>query len=67
MYRLKPLLPSHTFNTFSIGVGKTIGDLQFDFGLEYLAGNECSSEWGFMTETFGMNIVVPSVSVSYKF
>ncbi|MCK7470578.1 MAG: outer membrane protein transport protein [Desulfomicrobium escambiense] len=32
------LLPSHTYNAFSLGVGKTIGDLQLDFGLEYLAG-----------------------------
>ena len=65
--RLDVLFPSHTLNAFSIGVGRTIGNLQLDFGLEYLAGNTRSSEWGFMTIAFGMDIVVPSVSVSYTF
>jgi long-chain fatty acid transport protein len=65
---LNVLLPTTTFNAFSAGVGKTIGDLQLDFGIEYLAGKDRVLhplwEGG---ETFGMNIVVPSVSVQYRF
>ena len=61
------LYPSHTFNGFSIGVGKTFGELQLDFGLEYLAGNKRSNEAGIVGTAYGMNIVVPSVSVQYKF
>ncbi len=67
---LNVLLPSHTFNSFALGVGKTISDLQLDFGLEYLAGNKRTA--GFTSDdampgTYGMKIVVPTVSVSYKF
>jgi long-chain fatty acid transport protein len=63
------LLPTHTFNVFTAGVGKTVGDLQLDFGLQYFAGNQRTGEWIFETptSTYGMNIVVPTVSVSYKF
>lgn len=67
---LNVLLPSHTFNAFSIGVGKTITDLQLDFGLEYLAGNKRTPEYAYfdgMPGTYGMRIVVPTISVSYKF
>jgi long-chain fatty acid transport protein len=67
---LNILLPSHTFNVFAVGIGKAFGDLQLDFGLEYLAGN--TRTVGFehedaMPGTYGMKIVVPSVSVQYKF
>jgi long-chain fatty acid transport protein len=67
---LNVLLPSHTFNAFSVGLGRTIGDLQLDFGLEYLAGKERTAEYPIayaMPGTYGMKIIVPSVSVSYKF
>jgi long-chain fatty acid transport protein len=68
---LNVLLPSHTFNAFSVGVGKAFGDLQLDFGLEYLAGNtrrQYSEGPGWDgPPTYGMNIIVPSVSVQYKF
>jgi long-chain fatty acid transport protein len=71
---LNVLLPSHTYNAVSIGIGKTISDLQLDFGLEYLMGNERTA-WdamppispGAMAGTYGMKIVVPTVSVNYKF
>jgi len=69
---LNVLLPSHTFNAFSVGVGKTIGGLQLDFGLEYLAGDTRQPASLFfdlsgMPGTFGLHIVVPTASVSYKF
>ena len=65
--RLSVLFPSHTFAAYSIGIGKTVGDLQLDFGLEYLAGNDRSYEWGFKTDHYGMRVIAPTVSVSYKF
>ena len=68
---LSVLLPSHTYNAFSVGVGKTIGDLRLDFGLEYLSGNTrtgYTEGYGWDgPPTYGMSIVVPSVSVSYTF
>jgi len=70
---LNVLLPSHTFNSFSIGVGQTISDLQIDLGLEYLIGNTRTAVPslpvlpGAMPGTYGMKIVVPTVSVNYKF
>jgi len=70
---LNVLRPSHTFNAVSIGIGKTISDLQLDFGLEYLMGTTRTAVPslpvlpGAMPGTYGMKIVVPTVSVSYKF
>jgi long-chain fatty acid transport protein len=70
---LNVLLPSHTFNAVSIGIGKTISDLQLDFGLEYLMGNTRTAVPslpvlpGVMPGTYGMKIVVPTVSVNYRF
>ena len=70
---LNVLRPSHTFNAVSIGIGKTSSDLQLDFGLEYLMGNTRTAVPslpvlpGAMPGTYGMKIVVPTVSVSYKF
>jgi long-chain fatty acid transport protein len=67
---LNVLLPSHSFNSFALGVGKTISDLQLDFCLEYLAGNKRTADFTSdddMPGTYGMKIVVPTLSVSYKF
>ena len=70
---LNVLLPSHTFNAVSIGIGKTISDLQLDFGLEYLMGTARTAVPslpvipGAMPGTYGMKIVVPTASVNYKF
>ena len=61
------LLPTYTYNALSLGVGRTIGDLQLDFGLEYLAGKDRSNDMGVVATSYGMSIVVPSVSVGYKF
>ncbi len=64
---LNVLLPTHTFESFSVGVGKTVGDLQLDFGLEYAAGDTREGDYGFMVETFGAKMVIPTISVAYKF
>lgn len=61
------LFPSHDFSAFTVGIGKTIGDLQLDFGLEYLAGKGRSNDSGFVATSYGMSIVVPTASISYKF
>ena len=61
------LLPTHTYNAFSVGLGKTVGDLRLDFGLEYLAGRERANDDEISLRRYGMSIVVPSVSVSYAF
>ncbi len=67
---LNILLPTHTFNALSVGLGKTLGDLQLDFGLEYLSGDTRTAALGLpeaMPGDHGMRIVVPSVSVQYRF
>ena len=66
---LNVLLPTHTFEAFSIGIGKTVGDLQLDFGLEYMAGNTRTAPDtpDSMPGTYGAKMVVPTVSVAYKF
>lgn len=63
------LFPTHAFDVFTVGVGKTIGGLQLDFGLEYLAGKDriWESLLDESSSTYGLSVVVPSVSVSYKF
>ncbi len=61
------LFPAHDFKAFTVGIGKTIGDLQLDLGLEYLAGNNWTQTAGMAGYSQGMDIVVPSVSVQYRF
>ena len=61
------LLPAHTYNAFTVGLGKTVGDLRLDFGLEYLAGLKRADDDEISLRRYGMSIVVPSVSVSYTF
>jgi long-chain fatty acid transport protein len=61
------LFQNYRFNAFTVGIGKTFGDLQLDFGLEYLAGTRQTNDFGFVGTTHKMDIVVPSVSASYKF
>jgi long-chain fatty acid transport protein len=68
---LNVLLPTHTFNVFSAGLGKILGDLRLDFGLDYMAGNtRTPPSNGYPIEgppSSGMNNVVPSVSVQFQF
>ena len=66
---LNVFLPTHTFSVLTLGAGKSIGDLQLDFGLEYMMGKKRGPGDHFIWDygTYGMKIVVPSVSSSYKF
>lgn len=71
------LLPSYTFNNVTFGVGYKIAGLQLDFGLEYLMGNERNVDYmktvtdpafeSAMPGTFKMHLVVPNVSVGFRF
>ncbi len=62
------LLPTFTSDVFTVGLGKTFGGLQLDFGLEYLAGRKRELDLPIFTGFAStMHAVVPSVSASYKF
>jgi len=72
------LLPNYNFNTITAGLGYTTGGLQIDLGCEYLIGQDRDLSyltWALdpvtygnaMPGHFGMNIIVPSLSLSYKF
>lgn len=65
--RLDFLCPSHTFDAFAVGIGRTFGRARIDLGLEWLAGDERSYDWGFKTATYGMRMIVPTASMSYEF
>jgi long-chain fatty acid transport protein len=64
---LNVLLPTFTYNTFCVGLGKTLGGLQLDFGIEFLAGADRTLRTEVHDIAYGMNIVVPTASVSYRF
>jgi len=74
---ITPLLPSFDFNVLTVGLGYALDGLNIDLGLEYLMGKERSVSWADKLSkpdyalstpgTYGMNIVVPNISVSYKF
>jgi long-chain fatty acid transport protein len=71
------LLPNFDFNVITAGFGTNLDGLQLDFGIEYLMGKErnvpvervaTDPDW----ETaqpgrYTMNILVPTISVSYRF
>jgi len=71
------LLPNFDFNVITAGIGTHLDGLQLDFGIEYLMGKEryvpptyviMDPDW----ETaqpgiYNMNIIVPTISVSYRF
>jgi len=74
---LNVLLPSFDFNAFTAGLGTTMGGLQLDFGIEFLMGKErtiglmktmTDPEWEAATPgVHDLKIVVPNLSVSYRF
>ncbi|MDH4196275.1 MAG: outer membrane protein transport protein [Candidatus Aminicenantes bacterium] len=71
------LIPSYNFNVLTFGVGYASGNLQLDFGVEYLMGSERSvdyiktltdTEWAdAMPGVYGMKLLVPNLSISYRF
>jgi long-chain fatty acid transport protein len=71
------LLPSFDFNVLTAGIGYALDGIQIDFGIEYLMGKErdvdvlktqIDPEWETaMPGIYNMNVVVPNISVSYRF
>jgi long-chain fatty acid transport protein len=71
------LLPNYTFNVFTVGLGYALNGLVIDLGFEFLSGKGREVEyakWLFDSEfanaqpgVYDMSIVVPNISISYKF
>jgi len=71
------LIPSYTFNVLTLGLGYRIGGLQLDAGFEYLNGakreveflrTQTDPDWASaMPGVYNMKIIVPNVSISYRF
>jgi len=71
------LLPTYTFNVFTAGLGYSVNGLVIDFGFEYLSGNGRDipyTTWALdpayanaQPGTYDMSIIVPNISISYKF
>jgi long-chain fatty acid transport protein len=71
------LLPNYDFNVITLGFGYALDGLQIDIGLEYLMGKErdipyaktlTNPDWkAAQAGVYNMNIMVPNVSISYKF
>ena len=71
------LLPNYTFNVFTVGLGYTLNGLVIDLGLEFLAGKGREVEYAkwlldpvfanAQPGAYDMSIIVPNISISYKF
>ncbi len=71
------LLPSFDFNVIAAGIGYSLDSLQIEFGVEYLMGKERTvdflktefdPEWETaMPGTYNMKVIVPNLSISYRF
>jgi long-chain fatty acid transport protein len=71
------LLPSYTFNVFTLGLGYALNGLVIDLGFEFLSGKGREVQYAtwlldpaFVNAqpgAYDMRIVVPNLSVSYKF
>ena len=74
---LNILLPGYTFNVLTAGVGYKVAGLQLDFGVEYLMGKDRGVSYlktltdpafaSAMPGDYHMNLLVPNVSVGYRF
>jgi long-chain fatty acid transport protein len=71
------LLPTFNFNVFTVGLGYYVNGLVIDLGFEYLSGNgrdipyttvANDPDYRYATPgAYDMSIVVPNISISYKF
>ncbi|MBS3818489.1 outer membrane protein transport protein [bacterium] len=71
------LLPNYHYNVVTAGFGYHLNGLQLDFAVEYLMGKEREIDYrkvitdpnyeSAMPGTYNMNVLVPNLSVSYKF
>jgi long-chain fatty acid transport protein len=63
------LLPSYTYNTFTLGISYIVSGWKIDAGLEYMSGKDRIIEYSGYNDpgTFGMRMIIPSISVSFEF
>jgi len=65
------IFPSISYNALAIGASYCLGKINLDFGFEYLMGEDREIEKSPTYEnnpgTHGMNIIAPSLGVSYSF
>jgi len=71
------LLPNLTFNAFTLGVGYYLNGLVIDLGFEFLSGKKREVDYAkwlldpdyahSQPGAYDLNVVVPNISVSYKF
>jgi long-chain fatty acid transport protein len=71
------VLPSLTFNAFTLGVGYDLDGLVIDLGFEFLSGKKREVDYAkwlldpdyahSQPGAYDLNVVVPNISVSYKF
>jgi long-chain fatty acid transport protein len=64
------LLPSFTYNVFTLGSTYQFGQLGLDFSFEYLAGTDRDvepSSLGNMPGSHGMDIIIFSLGATYSF
>jgi len=71
------LIPSYTFNVLTLGLGYQMGGLLIDAGFEYLKGAERETDFlktqtdpdwaSAMPGLYNMKIIVPNISISYRF
>jgi long-chain fatty acid transport protein len=74
---LNVLLPSYTFNVFTLGLGYNLDGLAIDFGFELLLGKQREVDFAKVIYdpayesaqpgVYKMKIFVPNISISYKF
>ncbi len=71
------LLPSYTFNAFTLGLGYSLNGLVIDLAFEFLAGKKREVDYAkwlldpdyvhAQPGIYDMSVVAPNISVSYKF
>lgn len=64
------IFPSITYNAFTVGASYCFGKVNLDFGFEYLMGEDRDiekSDKSNMPGVHGLNIIAPSLGVSYSF
>jgi long-chain fatty acid transport protein len=74
---LNVLLPSYTFNAFTLGLGYNLNGLAIDFGFELLLGKQREVDYAktlfdpqyesAQAGIYKMKIFVPNISINYKF
>ncbi len=74
---LNILLPSYTYNVVTAGAGYKVAGLQLDFGFEYLMSKDRNVPYlltltdpafaSAMAGAYHMNILVPNISVGFRF